>query len=218
MSTISLEHQKQLGRQLGRLRQNAPEAENPGEDAGNSSQMSAVGTASFIMLGGFALLKDIFDFVFVDMAISGANLKTTSWALWALEWFVPVTKIKYLKFLLSGLKWLSPSEWVNAAGDEKIATALVMPILFTTMFMIIVVTVLLLSGMGVKSYKIFLSARFIFGSLVATIAEIVPILNAFPWTVIFVIFLYFHVKKELKKQAGESQAAYPNVPKQIIEN
>src|SRR4030042_932282 len=205
MSIISLEHQKQPGRQLGQLQRNMPELPESAEDAGQSGQMSALGTASFIMLGGFALLKDIFDFVFVDMAISGANLKTASWGVWALEWFIPVTKVKYLKYLLSGLKWLSPSEWINAAGDEKIATALIMPFLFTTMFMIVVVAVLLLSGSGIKSYKIFLSTRFIVTSFFATIAEIILGLNILPWTVIYVIILYIFVKRELKKQ--QEQAA-----------
>ena len=209
MSIISLEQQEQIGRLLKRTRRNnqdEPDSADPTENTGETGGMSAVGTASFIMLGGFALLKDIFDFVFVGMmsfkswwTTAGQVVDYASWATgkWIKLWVQAIIE--------AGIQTMYA---LGSASEAKAqAEGLIMPFIFTTMFMIVVVATLLLSGMGLKSYKIFLSTRFIFGSLVATIAEIVPVLNIFPWTTIFVIFLFFHVKRELKKQQEETQTA-----------
>ncbi|MDI6778476.1 MAG: hypothetical protein QMD77_04810 [Patescibacteria group bacterium] len=203
MSTISLEQQKQLGRQLERLQQGIPGLSEPDEKAGQSGQISGLGFASFIMLGGFALLKDIFDFVFVSML----NFESWQTTVASIADYIPnAAKKHWIVWLIEAGKW-GLYFWGQARDAVAQSNAIILPFLFTNMFMIIVVAVLLLSGLGLKSYKIFLSARFIFGSLIATIAEIVPVLNVFPWTTIFVIFLYFHVKRELKKQQEETQTA-----------
>jgi hypothetical protein len=217
MAIISLEHQKQLGRQLGRLRQNAPEAAPADESAENSGQMSAVGTASFIMLGGFALLKDIFDFVFLGQSWAtraagtagqvGAGLEYAGYATMLYTWWTG--KGLALGALINRLGWgvSGAGSALSHLGSILDAEKVIMPFLFTTMFMIIVVAVLLLSGTGLQSYKIFLNARFIGASFAGFFAEIIPVLNVLPWTAIFVVFLYFYVKKELKKQATKAQIA-----------
>jgi len=75
------------------------------------------------------------------------------------------------------------------------------------MFMITVVAVLLLSGLGLKSYEIFLSSRSIILSFIAVIVEIIPVLNILPWMTIYVILLFIHVKSLLKKQQEKEQPA-----------
>ena len=216
MPSTALEQQKQFGRQLGRLRQGVPALPESDENAGRSSQMSAVGTAGFIMLGGFALLKDIFDFVFVGMAffkskigtgadVAGTAADVTSMVLALIPEPTGGTKVAAIvaKIISYGAMGVS---WITGIYEAKIqAEGVILPFLFTTMFMIVVVAVLLLSGMGIKSYKIFLSTRFIVVSFFGFFAEIIPGLNVLPWTVIYVIILYIFVKRELKKQ--QEQAA-----------
>lgn len=216
MSSISLEHQKQLGRHLGRLRQNTPELSELGEDAGQSGQISAVGTASFIMLGGFALLKDIFDFVFVGMAFfkSGivsaadkASIAADATSLALLLFPEPTGGTKIAGIVAKIVSWGATGvSFVGGIFEVKTQVeGVILPFVFTNMFMIIVVAVLLLSGLGLKSYKVFLSSRTIILSLIAIVVEIIPVLNIFPWMTIYVILLFIHVKSLLKKQAEEQK-------------
>ena len=75
---VSLENQKFLGRQLNNLRKNVPEISGTGEKTGQSARLPALGFAGFILLGGFALLKDIFDFVFVAQLFFKSKWTTAS--------------------------------------------------------------------------------------------------------------------------------------------
>lgn len=214
MAILSLEQQRQLGRQLDQLRRgNSPdEAADASEKTG---EMPAVGTAGFILLGGFALLKDIFDFIFVGMAFfksrvvaaaDNAQLAADATSL-ALLLFPEAAATKIAAFVAKIVSWgaMGVSTVGGIFETKTQAEGVILPFLFTNMFMIVVIAFLLFSGLGLKSHAIFLSARLIFVSLIAEIVEIVPVLNIFPWITIFVIFLYFHVKKELKKQQEENQ-------------
>lgn len=216
MPVISLEQQQQLRRQLNQLQQSAPEAATPDENTGQSGQMPALGVAGFIMLGGFAILKDIFDFVFVAMAffkskigagadVAGTAADVTSMVLALIPEPTGGTKVAAIvaKIISYGAMGVS---WIAGIYEAKIqAEGVILPFVFTHMFMIIVVAVLLLSGLGLKSYKVFLSSRTIILSLIAIVVEIIPVLNIFPWLTIYVILLFIHVKSLLKEQAEEQK-------------
>lgn len=217
MSIISLEQQRQFGQRLRNLRKNiSGDAEGTGEEK-EPVRLRTGGLAGFIALGGLALLKDIFDFVFFSMAFFRSTaLAVAYWADWGLTaagalLMIPeptfATKVAgIIVGILSAI--VAGVSHVASAGEAATQSAgIILPFLFTTMFMVVVVAVLLLSGMGLKSYKIFLNARTIAASFFSFTAEIIPGLNILPWTVIYVVILYFIVKKELKKKHSQAEPA-----------
>jgi hypothetical protein len=215
MAMVSLENQKFLGRQLNNLRKNVPEISGTGEKTGQSARLPALGFAGFILLGGFALLKDIFDFVFVAQLFFKSKWTTASETasvasdIGSLLAVVPLPHAQAISKIAAALGWASvPLSWIGSFMEAKTqAEGVILPFAFTNMFMITVVAVLLLSGLGLKSYEIFLSSRSIILSFIAVIVEIIPVLNILPWMTIYVILLFIHVKSLLKKQQEKEQPA-----------
>ncbi len=213
MATISLEQQKQFGRELGRI-QRANETPDPAEEAADAGRIKSAGLVAFVMLGGFALLKDVFDLVFIGMLFhksgvsSAAEIGDMIGNLGAIS-AIPHPATVIIGRIAAAIGYASiPLSWAGAVIDAKTQfEGVVMPFLFTNMFMIAVIITLLLSGMGLKSYKIFLSSRFIFVSFVATIVEMTLVLNIFFWTTLYVIYLYFEVRHLKKKEQEKIQTA-----------
>jgi len=204
MSSLSPQNQTRARRYLNRLRGGKTSEPAGGETYSDPGIFSR---PAFLLLFGFAVLKDILDLFFDILRASGEALYSASWVVWMLEWLIPATKIKYLKFVINGLKWLSPSEWIAEVGQERITAGFILPVIFEIMFMVGVFATLLLSNMTVgKSLKILLKPRTIALSFLGFIAEIIPGLNIMSWATFYVIGLYFLVKSELKKQAAEESA------------
>lgn len=217
MATPLIEQQKQIGRQLGNLRRNIPDFLESEENPAQASRLPALGLVGFILLGSFAFLKDIFDFVFVGMALFKSGIVATADkaslaadALALILWAFPDISYSKLGAIIANIvSWGAAGvSFVGGIFEAKTqAEGIILPFVFTNMFMIVVVAVLLLSGLGLKSYEIFLSSRFIILSFIAVIVEIIPALNIFPWMTIYIILLFILVKKELKKKQEKEQAA-----------
>lgn len=122
----------------------------------------------FILLGSFALLKDIFDIVFAAAGTAGSGI-----------WSVLVGWIPLAGPALAG------------AGDITMA-AIGITISFTgdLMFLILTVTVLVLVGSSLKNRGM---AKYFIGIAMEFIAEALPGISWLPWTFVYVFILYFCV-------------------------
>ncbi|HUD08576.1 MAG TPA: hypothetical protein VMQ48_00620 [Candidatus Saccharimonadales bacterium] len=122
----------------------------------------------FILLGSFALLKDIFDIVFAAAGTAGSGI-----------WSVLVGWIPLAGPALAG------------AGDITMA-AIGITISFTgdLMFLILTVTVLVLVGSSLKNRGM---AKYFIGIAMEFIAEALPGISWLPWTSVYVFILYFCV-------------------------
>jgi len=122
----------------------------------------------FILLGSFALLKDIFDIVFAAAGTAASGGITAA---------------------LSAIPGIGTV--LGAAGSTTMA-AIGMTISFTgdLMFLILTVTVLVLVGSSLKNRGM---AKYFIGIAMEFIAEALPGISWLPWTSVYVFILYFCV-------------------------
>jgi len=122
----------------------------------------------FILLGSFALLKDIFDIVFAAAGTAASGGITAALSV------------------IPGVGTL-----LGAAGSVTMS-AIGMTISFTgdLMFLILTVTVLVLVGSSLKNRGM---AKYFIGIAMEFIAEALPGISWLPWTSVYVFILYFCV-------------------------